>query len=1066
MTARKPRCFFAPGAGPQDVIGDHYVDLDGSSVAEVFTADHASLDIAGDIDVRVDARMPTWQPPGQTTASVVLGQVLIGKWTATSNQRSWVLCAPLGDLIFYWTQLGTDVLGTSLKGSIVTGATDILTPGRRLILRVTLDVDNGAGAYVVTFMYADPMAGGTIDNGPWTTIQSETGSSTTSIHSGTSLLRVGYSSDSAAQAARLVGHVYRAQVRNGIGGTVVANPDFAAQPNGNTSFADSAGRTWNFDGTAQVVGYDWVDVSGDLLEASWKYGRNNEFDHHGTGDASIRLKNDDRDYDPDHASGPYAGLLLPRTPFRLDSVASALTLPGATGATASTPDHASLALTDIDIRVHLAADDWTPGGFGKVIASQWGSAGNEGWLLGLTASGQFQFSFTTDGSTDQNRISTNPLGFVDGSDHWLRATLDADNGAAQHVVTLYTGTDGTDWTVLQTFPTAGVVALFNSTANLVVGDLAGGGLAFDGRIRYVELRSTIGGTVVAAPDFMAQRTATTSFRDGCGKTWTVNGAAQITIDTTTPFDEYSGFVAGPWEQDVHPPEYADCVLRVSDRLETTAGIRLPDVFDAAVLAREPVGFWTLDSADTAEQIADLGTAHSDGTVVGNVQLGQRPITSGHRQSAKFDPAAASDPRAFVEVTSGSQIVADPTDSSLMATCLARSAAASGTQRVLFIHSDGNPAGDTLRLYLDDTGRPNCVATLNGGGFNNEWPTSIVDGAGHILFADSISGIGVDTAALDQNFVASVGLISNGVGIGGHNGVSPNEQWDGWIGGVALWGRRIGEGERALLLAGYGLLNGLRSDEHIAWALDTIGVYPEHRNLDSGSVLMGAAAADGQDAIEWCRAVTATEQGEWLVDHRDDGRLRFVERYSRFTSTRSTTPQVVFSDDPANAEPVVRVERGQLDIVPNSTEYIINEANVSWRDGTETITAAASVKAYGSKPRNVTTEATTAAQARAVGEWIVARYKEPRSLVRGVGIYPAAAKAGWRAVQHLRIGDRVRVRYHPQQVGAATTVDCFVEGISHAWAGVEWTTHYDLSPVDTFTPAQWDVSTWDVTAFWG
>ena len=43
--------------------------------------------------------------------------------------------------------------------------------------------------------------------------------------------------------ARLVhAQAFAAQVRNGIGGTVVANPDFTAQTNGTTSFVDGAGR--------------------------------------------------------------------------------------------------------------------------------------------------------------------------------------------------------------------------------------------------------------------------------------------------------------------------------------------------------------------------------------------------------------------------------------------------------------------------------------------------------------------------------------------------------------------------------------------------------------------------------------------------------------------------------------------------------------------------------------------------------------------------------------------------------------------------------------------------------
>src|SRR5262245_25918452 len=48
------------------------------------------------------------------------------------------------------------------------------------------------------------------------------------------------------------GRVYQAEVRDGIGGTIVANPDFAAQAPGTTSFADSTGKTWTITSAGEI----------------------------------------------------------------------------------------------------------------------------------------------------------------------------------------------------------------------------------------------------------------------------------------------------------------------------------------------------------------------------------------------------------------------------------------------------------------------------------------------------------------------------------------------------------------------------------------------------------------------------------------------------------------------------------------------------------------------------------------------------------------------------------------------------------------------------------------------
>jgi hypothetical protein len=249
-------------------------------------------------------------------------------------------------------------------------------------------------------------------------------------------------------------------------------------------------------------------------------------------------------------------------------------------------------------------------------------------------------------------------------------------------------------------------------------------------------------------------------------------------------------------------------------------------------------------------------------------------------------------------------------------------------------------------------------------------------------------------------------------------------------------------------------------------LDRIGVPAAHRNLDQGSVLLGPANTRGRDALEYIREVVATEQGEFYVDHRDGGKLRFRSRYARFTDTRSTTSQVTFTDDTTDVDGV-GILIGGLQVAPNGIDGIVNQASVKWRDGEVSVEDATSVAAYGPQGRSVTTQATTAGQARSAGEWLVARYKDPRSRVRGITTRPDASANALAAAQDLQVGDRVTYHFHPQGVGSATELDLFVEGIDHSASdGRVRFAIYRLAPVNTFTPWIWGVSDWDTETYWG
>lgn len=186
---------------------------------------------------------------------------------------------------------------------------------------------------------------------------------------------------------------------------------------------------------------------------------------------------------------------------------------------------------DLDVRVKVTANDWTPGGFGQVFVSRWLGPANQSWFFSLAATGELQIGTSTDGANLLSNVSTVPTGFTDGSKHWIRATLDVDNGASQRVANFYTSDDGIDWIQLgATVTTAGVaVPIFNGAADVVIGDFGATALPLLGKIHQVQVRDGIDGPAIIdvnAQDYDDGTTAfTTTDSDGHSHDWVLTGAA-------------------------------------------------------------------------------------------------------------------------------------------------------------------------------------------------------------------------------------------------------------------------------------------------------------------------------------------------------------------------------------------------------------------------------------------------------------------------------------------------------------------------------------------------------------
>ncbi|MFD9398338.1 hypothetical protein ACFWA4_05895 [Streptomyces sp. NPDC060011] len=199
-----------------------------------------------------------------------------------------------------------------------------------------------------------------------------------------------------------------------------------------------------------------------------------------------------------------------------------LSLPGTTGHYASTPDAAALDITgDIDVRARISMDDWTPA-TDTAIVGKYNTTGNQrSYLLSVLTTGALNFQWSEDGTVQKTKTSSIATGFTDGTAHWIRATLDVDNGASNADVKFYTSEDGTTWTQLGTTQQNGATtSIFSGSAILELGSRSAGTAAnMAGKFFSAQVLNGLDGTVVASPV-----AGTSSITDTTGKTWTVNGA--------------------------------------------------------------------------------------------------------------------------------------------------------------------------------------------------------------------------------------------------------------------------------------------------------------------------------------------------------------------------------------------------------------------------------------------------------------------------------------------------------------------------------------------------------------
>ncbi|MFB7399793.1 hypothetical protein ACFCZR_06435 [Streptomyces rubiginosohelvolus] len=319
---------------------------------------------------------------------------------------------------------------------------------------------------------------------------------------------------------------------------------------------------------------------------------------------SLTLNNKDGVFTPRNPLSPYYGRLGRNTPARV-SVPGTETYLGLRGSGArATASAAGLpsGTTDLDVRVELTPETWSPAtGADAELISRWGVAPNRGWVLALLSSGRLQFSWSADGSTSHNIISTS-LGLAPGERAAVRVTLDVDNGASGRTCTFYKGPSlaGPWTTVGSPFVQAGTTSTFAAAAPLGVGDLGYiGWVGVPDRMHGAEVRAGIGGTVAARVDWSTAEVGATSHADTTGRVWTLEGAAEFSRRVPIFMGEVASWPSrwAPSGQDAWVPVDGAGILRRLQQgrkaLNSTLRRRIPSA--------APVAYWPMEEGDSATQ---------------------------------------------------------------------------------------------------------------------------------------------------------------------------------------------------------------------------------------------------------------------------------------------------------------------------------------------------------------------------------------------------------------------------------------------------------------------------------
>lgn len=241
------------------------------------TADHPDFDVT-DLDVRMRLHPTAWGHATDWTLNNGDRSLsdtryrLFSKWNSAGvDERSWALSLyAAGWPVAEWSTDGTSAGSTLLYSEALVAAL------RPIWVAMTIDVDagqvDGDDTHLLT-IYRNDAATPPADVTTWDVVdQVRYSPGTTSIFQGTEPIRLGALSG----IGSFLGRIHKFEMRDGINGTVIADPDFTAATPGDVSVTDSTGKVWTLSGDAEISRrrYRYVGKVDDWTGPMWPYGDN------------------------------------------------------------------------------------------------------------------------------------------------------------------------------------------------------------------------------------------------------------------------------------------------------------------------------------------------------------------------------------------------------------------------------------------------------------------------------------------------------------------------------------------------------------------------------------------------------------------------------------------------------------------------------------------------------------------------------------------------------------------------------------------------------------------------
>jgi hypothetical protein len=242
--------------------------------------------------------------------------------------------------------------------------------------------------------------------------------------------------------------------------------------------------------------------------------------------------------------------------------------------------------------------------------------------------------------------------------------------------------------------------------------------------------------------------------------------------------------------------------------------------------------------------------------------------------------------------------------------------------------------------------------------------------------------------------------------------------------------------------GAGELTGTR----INWILDQINWPTELRDIDPGASTLQETTHPG-DALTEVQEIALNELGEVYINA--SGVLRFRDRTSVYTDTRSTVSQGTFGSDAANGE--IRYV-GSLGVSWDK-ESLANVVKATREGGTEQVAIdAASVAQFFEAVVQQTLLLETNTDALGWASSVLNMDKDPEFRITSINLDTRLNPVTtFPQVLSREIGDRITVIRRPPATTYGSIVDerdVFIRSISHSWTSggeTAWKTTWGLQP---------------------